>query len=64
MGVVAPLYPFFQNVYRVRESEILVEQQLPQGVFVRDHAGRVINRCFLSNPGTRVPAADLTINLI
>jgi len=27
----------------VRETEILVEHQPPQGVFVCDHAGRVIN---------------------
>jgi len=27
-----------------RETEILVEQQPPQGVFVCDHAGRVINK--------------------
>jgi len=27
----------------VRETEILVEQQPPQGVFVWDHAGLVIN---------------------
>ena len=31
----------------VRESEILVEQQPPQGVFVCDHAGRVINEISL-----------------
>jgi len=28
----------------VREPEILVEQQPPQGVFVCDHAGLVINK--------------------
>jgi len=28
----------------VRETEILVEQQPPQGVFVCDHAGLVINK--------------------
>ena len=31
-------------VWCVRETEILVEQQPPQGVFVCDHAGRVINK--------------------
>ena len=35
---------FFKNVQCVRETEILVEQQPPQGVFVCDHAGLVINR--------------------
>jgi len=30
---------FFKNVYCVREPEILVEQQPPQGVFVCDRAG-------------------------
>jgi len=29
---------------RVRETEILVEQQPPQGVFACDHAGLVINK--------------------
>ena len=33
---------FFENVKCVREPEILVEQQPPQGVL--DHAGRVINK--------------------
>jgi len=28
----------------VRETEILVEQQTPHGVFVCDHAGLVINK--------------------
>jgi len=36
------LPPFFKNVECVRETEILVEQQPPQGVFICDHAGRVI----------------------
>jgi len=31
----------------VRETEILVEQQPPHGVFVCDHAGRVINKLSL-----------------
>ena len=35
--------PFFENVQCVRETEILVEQQPPQGVFVCGHAGLVIN---------------------
>ena len=33
-----------QNVECVRETEILVEQQPPQGVFVCDHAGLVIDK--------------------
>jgi len=32
----------------VRETEILVEQQPPQGVFVCDHAGVVINKFSLN----------------
>jgi len=36
--------PFFKNVKCVRETEILVEQQPPQGVVVCDHAGLVINK--------------------
>ena len=43
MGVFAPPSPVFKNVQCVRETEILVEQQPPQGVSVCDHAGRVIN---------------------
>jgi len=39
-----------KNVYCVRETEILVEQQPPQGVFVCDHAGLVINN-FLKGAG-------------
>ena len=33
----------------MRETEILVEQQPLQGVFICDHAGRVINK-FSKNP--------------
>ena len=36
--------PFFQNVKCERETEIVVEQQPPQGVLVCDHAGRVANK--------------------
>jgi len=36
--------PFFKNVQCVKETEILVEQQPPQGVLVCDHAGLVINK--------------------
>ena len=39
----APPSPFFKNVQCVRETEILVEQQPPQGVLVCDYAGLVIN---------------------
>jgi hypothetical protein len=45
------------TTYRRRidgETEILVEQQPPQGVFVCDHAGRVINE-FSLTPGTLSP---------
>ena len=41
------LPPFFKNVECVRETEILVEQQPPQGVFICDHAGLVINKISL-----------------
>jgi len=46
--VFAPPSPFFKNVKCVRETEIPVEQQPPQGVFVCDHAGRVINKFSLA----------------
>jgi len=36
------------NVQCVRETEILVEQQPPQGVLVCDHAGRVTNKFALN----------------
>ena len=49
MGVFAPPSPFFKNVSCVREIEFLVEHQPPQGVFVCDHAGFVINK--FSLPG-------------
>ena len=42
---LAPPSPFFKNVKCVRETEIRVEQQPPQGVYVCDHAGLVINKC-------------------
>ena len=41
--------PFFKNVWCEREPEILVEQQPPQGVFVCDHAGRVISKLSCAN---------------
>ena len=44
MGVFAPPSPYFKNVSCVREIEILVEQQPPQGVLECDHAGLVINK--------------------
>ena len=40
----APPSPFFKNVLCVRETEILAEQQPPQGVSVCDHAGLAINK--------------------
>ena len=40
----APPSPFFKNVKCVRETEILVEQQPPQGVLSCDDAGLVINK--------------------
>ena len=36
----------FENVLCVRETEILVEQQTLEGVFICDHAGLVINKIF------------------
>jgi len=41
----------------VRETEILVEQQPPQGVLVCDHAGLVINK-FSLGAGRVQPAVD------
>ena len=38
-----PPSPFLKNVSGVGETEILVELQPPQGVFVCDQAGLVIN---------------------
>ena len=44
----APPSPFFTvRTCSVRETEIPVEQQPPQGVFVCDHAGLVINKLYL-----------------
>ena len=43
MGLFAPPSLFCKTVCCVRETEILVERQSPQGVFVCDHAGLVIN---------------------
>ena len=47
-----------KNVWCVRETEILVEQQTPQGVFVCDHAGFVINE-FSILISTLVPEEDI-----
>ena len=41
-----PPSPFFTNVEYVRKTKILAEQQPPQGVLARDHAGPVINFSF------------------
>ena len=38
------LHLFFTNVQCARETEILVGQELPKGVFICDHAGLVINK--------------------
>ena len=38
----------------VRETEILVEQQPPQGLFVCDHAGLVINKELSLQAGSAV----------
>jgi len=46
--VFAPPSPFFKNVECVRETEIQLEQQPPQGVFVCEHAGLVINKFSLA----------------
>jgi len=53
MGVFSPPYPFFKNVKGVRKTEILVEQQPPQGVLVCDHAGLVINTISHAKRGNR-----------
>ena len=42
--VFAPPSPILQHVKSVRETEILVEQLPPQGVFVYDDADLVINK--------------------
>ena len=47
MGVFAPPSPFFENVQCVRETEMLVEQKIPNDVFICDHAGLVINKASL-----------------
>ena len=44
MGVSEPPSLCFEKVQWGTETEILVEQQPPQGVFVCDHAGLVINK--------------------
>ena len=44
INAFAPPSSVFTNVQCVRETEILVEQQSPQEVFVCDHAGLVINK--------------------
>ena len=50
----------------MREIEILVEEQNPQGVFVCDHAGLVINKfSYIFYPGyviSRRLQPDVTIN--
>ena len=46
----------------VRETEILVEQQPPQGVLVCDHAGLVINKFFLTaGNATRTDAVSISL---
>ena len=44
----------------MRETEILVEQQTPQGVLVCDHAGGVINK--LSLDGMKWPCLRINEN--
>ena len=44
----------------MRETEILVEQQPPQGVFVCDHAGLVINKFSLSEQKISVHVKEAT----
>ena len=44
MGVFAPPSPFCEHLECVKEAEILVQQQTPQGVFDCDHAGLVMNK--------------------
>jgi len=52
--VIVKLESFFQNGQCVRETVILVEQQPPQGLFVCDHAGLVINKFSLEHVGTEI----------
>ena len=42
----------------LRETEILVEQQPPQGVFVCDHAGLVINKFSLNQVHSEAPPEE------
>ena len=42
--VIATPSPFLKHVQCERDTEILLEQQPPQGVLVCDHAGRVIHK--------------------
>ena len=53
-------------MYCVRETEIPVEQQPPQVVFVCDHAGLVINKLYLLLvSGKPDPASDeCTLRLV
>jgi len=44
----------------VRETETLVEQQPPQGVFVCDHAGLVVNEFSLTGDVQRAPRTPKT----
>ena len=48
------------SVKCVRETEIPVEQQPPQGVFVYDHAGRVVDLSPATTPESwkRLPKVD------
>ena len=61
MGVFAPPSPLCKNVSCVRETEILVEQQPPQGVFVCDHAGLVMNKFSLQDDEERAAAAAVRL---
>ena len=44
LQTLAIKYTTFENLQCVIETEILVEQQPPKGVFICDHAGLVIKR--------------------
>ena len=43
-GLFAPLSPFYNNGWFVREIQARVAPNPPQGVLVRGHAGLVINK--------------------
>ena len=61
IGVFAPPSPFFKSMKCESETEILAEQQPPQGVLVCDHAGLVMDR-FSLRQGLRAHVREPTLN--